>query len=76
LKLGHVAYRVLDLQKVVKFYCDVLGFRIRTTTCISSAGRHVIGQNVAFYIRLCRLLVIDRCRRHRTDGDFIRYVMA
>jgi catechol 2,3-dioxygenase-like lactoylglutathione lyase family enzyme len=28
LKLGHVAYRVLDVQKVVKFYCDVLGFRV------------------------------------------------
>jgi catechol 2,3-dioxygenase-like lactoylglutathione lyase family enzyme len=27
LKLGHVAYRVLDVQKVVKFYNDVLGFR-------------------------------------------------
>jgi catechol 2,3-dioxygenase-like lactoylglutathione lyase family enzyme len=28
LKLGHVAYRVLDVQKVVKFYCDVLGFKV------------------------------------------------
>ncbi len=28
LKLGHVAYRVLDVQKVVKFYSDVLGFRV------------------------------------------------
>jgi catechol-2,3-dioxygenase len=28
LKLGHVAYRVLDVQKVVKFYEDVLGFRV------------------------------------------------
>ena len=28
LKLGHVAYRVVDVQKVVKFYCDVLGFRV------------------------------------------------
>src|SRR5581483_1468483 len=28
LKLGHVAYRVLDVHKVVDFYCDVLGFRI------------------------------------------------
>jgi catechol 2,3-dioxygenase-like lactoylglutathione lyase family enzyme len=28
LKLGHVAYRVLDIQKVVQFYCDVLGFRV------------------------------------------------
>jgi catechol 2,3-dioxygenase-like lactoylglutathione lyase family enzyme len=27
LKLGHVAYRVLDVQKVVKFYSEVLGFR-------------------------------------------------
>src|SRR5262249_44195955 len=27
LKLGHVAYRVLDVQKVVKFYTEVLGFR-------------------------------------------------
>lgn len=27
LKLGHVAYRVTDVQKVVKFYNDVLGFR-------------------------------------------------
>ena len=26
-KLGHVAYRVTDVQKVVKFYNDVLGFR-------------------------------------------------
>lgn len=28
LKLGHVAYRVKDVQAVVKFYCDVLGFRV------------------------------------------------
>lgn len=28
LKLGHVAYRVLDVQGVVKFYTDVLGFRV------------------------------------------------
>ena len=28
LKLGHVAYRVLDVQKIVRFYCDVLGFRV------------------------------------------------
>ena len=28
LKLGHVAYRVLDVQEVVKFYRDVLGFRV------------------------------------------------
>ena len=28
LKLGHVAYRVLDVHKVVKFYADVLGFRV------------------------------------------------
>jgi catechol 2,3-dioxygenase-like lactoylglutathione lyase family enzyme len=28
LKLGHVAYRVLDVQKIVKFYTDVLGFRV------------------------------------------------
>jgi catechol 2,3-dioxygenase-like lactoylglutathione lyase family enzyme len=28
LKLGHVAYRVGDVQKVVKFYTDVLGFRV------------------------------------------------
>ena len=28
LKLGHVAYRVDDVQKVVKFYTDVLGFRV------------------------------------------------
>ena len=28
IKLGHVAYRCLDVQKVVKFYCDVLGFRV------------------------------------------------
>ena len=27
LKLGHVAYRVLDVQQVVKFYNEVLGFR-------------------------------------------------
>ena len=27
-KLGHVAYRCHDVQKVVKFYEDVLGFRI------------------------------------------------
>lgn len=27
LKLGHVAYRVLDVQKVVSFYNNVLGFR-------------------------------------------------
>jgi catechol 2,3-dioxygenase-like lactoylglutathione lyase family enzyme len=28
LKLGHVAYRVTDVQQVVKFYCEVLGFRV------------------------------------------------
>jgi catechol-2,3-dioxygenase len=28
IKLGHVAYRVDDVQKVVKFYTDVLGFRV------------------------------------------------
>jgi catechol 2,3-dioxygenase-like lactoylglutathione lyase family enzyme len=28
LKLGHVAYRVIDVQTIVKFYCDVLGFRV------------------------------------------------
>src|SRR5262249_34176844 len=28
LKLGHVAYRVSDVQQMVKFYTDVLGFRI------------------------------------------------
>jgi catechol 2,3-dioxygenase-like lactoylglutathione lyase family enzyme len=28
LKLGHVAHRVDDVQKTVKFYTDVLGFRV------------------------------------------------
>jgi catechol 2,3-dioxygenase-like lactoylglutathione lyase family enzyme len=28
LKLGHVAYRCLDVQKVVAFYTDILGFRV------------------------------------------------
>src|SRR5262245_11006712 len=28
LKLGHVAYRVDDVQKTVSFYTDVLGFRV------------------------------------------------
>jgi catechol 2,3-dioxygenase-like lactoylglutathione lyase family enzyme len=28
LKFGHVAYRVDDVQKVVRFYTDVLGFRV------------------------------------------------
>jgi catechol 2,3-dioxygenase-like lactoylglutathione lyase family enzyme len=28
LKLGHVAHRVADVQKAVKFYTDVLGFRV------------------------------------------------
>jgi len=28
LKLGHVAYRVEDVQSVVKFYTDLLGFRV------------------------------------------------
>jgi catechol 2,3-dioxygenase-like lactoylglutathione lyase family enzyme len=28
LKLGHVAHRVNDVQKAVKFYTDVLGFRV------------------------------------------------
>ena len=28
LKLGHVAHRVLDVQETVKFYTDVLGFRV------------------------------------------------
>jgi len=28
LKLGHVAHRCTDVQKVVDFYCNVLGFRV------------------------------------------------
>lgn len=28
LKLGHVAYRCEDIQPVMKFYCDILGFRL------------------------------------------------
>jgi catechol 2,3-dioxygenase-like lactoylglutathione lyase family enzyme len=28
IKLGHVAYRVHDVQKITKFYTDVLGFRV------------------------------------------------
>jgi len=28
IKLGHVAYRVRDVQKITKFYSDVLGFRV------------------------------------------------
>jgi catechol 2,3-dioxygenase-like lactoylglutathione lyase family enzyme len=28
LKLGHVAYRVRDVAKLVKFYCDLFGFRV------------------------------------------------
>jgi catechol 2,3-dioxygenase-like lactoylglutathione lyase family enzyme len=28
LRLGHVAYRVSDVQQVTKFYTDVLGFRV------------------------------------------------
>ncbi len=28
LKLGHVAYTCPDIQGIVKFYCDVLGFRV------------------------------------------------
>jgi catechol 2,3-dioxygenase-like lactoylglutathione lyase family enzyme len=28
LKLGHVAYRVLDVQEIVKFYSEVFGFRV------------------------------------------------
>ncbi len=28
LRLGHVAYRVTDVQQVVRFYTDVLGFRV------------------------------------------------
>lgn len=27
LKLGHVAWRVNDVQKLTRFYCDILGFR-------------------------------------------------
>jgi catechol 2,3-dioxygenase-like lactoylglutathione lyase family enzyme len=27
IKFGHVAYRVKDVGKITKFYCDVLGFR-------------------------------------------------
>lgn len=27
-KFGHVAYRVLDVQQTVKFYCEMLGFRV------------------------------------------------
>jgi catechol-2,3-dioxygenase len=28
IKYGHVAYRVKDPQKISKFYCDILGFRV------------------------------------------------
>ena len=28
LKLGHIAYTCPDIQGIVKFYCDVLGFRV------------------------------------------------
>ena len=28
LKLGHVAFNVVDVKKVAAFYCDVLGFRV------------------------------------------------
>jgi catechol 2,3-dioxygenase-like lactoylglutathione lyase family enzyme len=28
LKLGHIAFQVLDPQAITKFYCDVLGFRV------------------------------------------------
>jgi catechol 2,3-dioxygenase-like lactoylglutathione lyase family enzyme len=28
LKFGHIAYQCADVQAVVKFYCDVLGFRV------------------------------------------------
>jgi catechol 2,3-dioxygenase-like lactoylglutathione lyase family enzyme len=28
IKFGHVAYRVNDVQKLTKFYCDLLGFRV------------------------------------------------
>ena len=28
LKLGHIAYTCPDVQSIVKFYCDVLGFRV------------------------------------------------
>ena len=28
LKFGHIAYQCPDVQGVVKFYCDVLGFRV------------------------------------------------
>ena len=27
-KLGHVAFNVIDVQKVTRFYCEVLGFRV------------------------------------------------
>jgi catechol 2,3-dioxygenase-like lactoylglutathione lyase family enzyme len=27
-KIGHVAFKVADVQATVKFYCDVLGFRV------------------------------------------------
>jgi catechol-2,3-dioxygenase len=28
IKFGHVAYRVNDVEKLTKFYCEVLGFRV------------------------------------------------
>lgn len=28
LKFGHIAYQCLDVQGLVKFYCDMLGFRV------------------------------------------------
>ena len=40
LKLGHVAYRVDDVQKIVKFYCDVLGFRVSDWRASECVRRH------------------------------------
>jgi catechol 2,3-dioxygenase-like lactoylglutathione lyase family enzyme len=28
LKFGHIAYRCVDVQDIVKFYCDMLGFKV------------------------------------------------
>lgn len=67
LKLGHLAFNVVDIQKVVAFYCDILGFRVSDwrsdffafmrcgpdhhTVNFATHGDHVKMHHIAFEVR-------------------------
>ena len=70
LKLGHVAYRVDDVQKTVKFYCDVLGFRVSDWRDNSFAFlRCNTDQHGQFRLRRRAAASPPRFRGQRLGGD-------